>query len=153
MQEKNREFFSLISNAMKLEAKYERTNERYNHILDISNRFGKGDNIEISIAKSESETNKKKLDELVNQISKLQLYSTMQNYYNLYKERSQLVKNFWNVKTEIGYISSTFVFAYVEDKEVNMALADKRENLKEQNELTKQKIKDITERMRVIKSV
>lgn len=153
MQEKNREFFSLISNAMKLEAKYERTNERYNHILDISNRFGKGDNIEISIAKSESETNKKKLDELVNQISKLQLYSTMQNYYNLYKERSQLVKNFWNVKTEIGYISSTFVFAYVEDKEVDMALADKRENLKEQNELTKQKIKDITERMRVIKSV
>lgn len=153
MQQKSKNFYSLISNVMKLEVKYEKSNERYNHSLDIFNRYGKGDKIELSMIKSECEADKKKLDDLIKEISKLELDTTMQSYYDLYKQKSELTKQFWNLKTEIGYISSTLVFACMSDQEVDIEISNNSEELREQKDAINNQIKDITDKMRVIHSV
>lgn len=153
MEERKKQFFLLVSRVMELEGLYEMTQEKYNHLVYLENRFGKNNKSEMTSAKHEFETYKKQIDDLIKQISELELDSEMQEYYDLYKEKSEQVKQHWNLQTEIGYISSTFLFDAICDDNIELKLIRKNTDFKKQKKIVDEQIKEIVLKMQEIYSV
>ena len=152
MQDCNKEFFSLILSVMRLEVKYEEALSDCNYLSFLLNKFGKEVKDKLSIRKYECANIKKQIDDLTQQITELQFDSQMQSYYDLYKERSELLKTFNLTETKMGYIQSTLIFDCVCDAEADEKIVRERNEFKAQNQLTTTRLTDIFSKMEAIYS-
>jgi len=150
MQECKNDFYSLISQVMKLEVLYKTKQEEYYHLYNLYLRYGKDNGITMYCAKCESDSIKKQIDKIIEQISKLELDSNMQTYYNLYKKKSELLKNIWNYEAEIGYIDSAFIFDCTCDEEIdNISRNERKKLVKKKNRTIRRMQKVILDMMEI----
>jgi uncharacterized membrane-anchored protein YhcB (DUF1043 family) len=147
MQENKNNFYSLVSGVMKLEVIHETQQEEYNHLNYLYIAFGKDNRNSMDSAKYQCDTAKKQIDEIIKEISLLQLDSNMQEYYKLYKEKSDLLQKIWVCETEIGYIGAKLIFDCICDDEVDKEMADKRNQFEEQKKVATEKMKEVVLKM------
>lgn len=150
MEESKKDFFSLIAEVMQLEVKHETSQEEFKHLQYLHYSFGKNNIHKMNIAKYESDTLKEEMDKLLKQVTELQLDAIMQSYYDLYKEKSELLKKSWELQTQIAYIDSSFIFDAVCDDEIEDETAKKQDNLKMQKEFLDNQIVEIDLKMKAI---
>lgn len=147
MRSKSENFFSLVSKVMDLEVKYEEKLDKYNHLYFLFNSFGKKNDHKRVVAQFECKLLKTNIDELIEQISKTAQDDDMKAYYELYKEKTELLKKAWNCETEIGYIDSRLIFDPICDDEIENGLSLKRDEFSKQKEFLEEQMKEITEKM------
>lgn len=144
MQEFNIEFYSLISEITRLETEYAKGQDRYKHLEYLFYSFGKNNEGKMFVAMYECNTTNSIIDELTEKLKQFDMDSTMKTYYDLYKEKSKLLKEYWECETEIGKIDSRFIFDCICDEEIDNQLAEKRKQLESKQMFLDKQIDNIT---------
>lgn len=143
----NKDFYTLIFEISKLEDKYEELREHYKHLKNLWYKFWKDNRTKMNGVEYEYNIKKHQIEELTKQISQLQLDDTMKKYYDLYTEKSKLVKEYWSYQLEIGYIGSDLIFDCICDEEEDRKLANKRKEWRKKRTAAYNQIVNINSQM------
>ncbi len=150
MENGSKDFYSLISEITKMEAEYEELDEERKHLEYLLYNFGKDNSNKLYTLANDIRTKKYLIDDITKKISEIELDSTMKSYYDLYKEKSVLVKKYWNLKAEAGYIDSAFIFGNSGDENSNNKTMVKRKELGEKQISIESEIKVIDIKMNIL---
>jgi len=150
MYELNTQFYALISEIMKLETEYAKGQDRYKHLEYLFYSVGKNNQSKMYVAKHECDTKISRINELTEKLKHFDMDSTMKTYYDLYKEKSELLKQYWKCETEMGKIDSRFIFDCICDEEIDNELAEKRKQIENKQMFLDKQIETITSRMKLI---
>lgn len=153
MQEHGFEFYLILSEIIRLETEYAKGQDKYKHLEYLLYSFGKNTESKIYVAKYECNENNTRIQELTEKLKQFEMDLAMKNYYDLYKEKSELLKNYWECETEIGKIDSTFIFDCICDEEIDNQLAEKRKQLENKKLFLDRQIESITSKMKLIYDV
>lgn len=148
MQEEcNIQFYFLISEIIRLETEYVKGQDRYSHLEYLLHIYRNQKENKEFMNEYKRDINDDKISELAAKIEQFDMDSTMKIYYDLYKEKSELLKKYWEYETEICKIDYRFIFDCIYDEEIDKQLANKRKTLESQQKSTDMQIQDITVRM------
>ncbi|MDF2865940.1 MAG: hypothetical protein K0R72_758 [Clostridia bacterium] len=150
MENGSKDFFSLISEITKLEAEYEELDEERKHLEYLLYNFCKDNSNRLYTLANDIRTKKYLIDDTTKKILEIELDSIMKNYYDLYKEKAVLVKKYWNLKAESGYIDSAFIFGNSGDENSNNKSVVKRKELGEKQISIESEIKVIDIKMSIL---
>lgn len=153
MENASKDFFSLISEITQLEAQYEKLDEERKHLQQLLYSFGKDNKGKLYTVNQDIQIKKYLIDDLTKKIAVIKLDSTMKEYYNLYKEKSELVKKYWNLKAESKFIDSRFIFDCICDDEIENQLALKRKGFVDEQESLDTQIKIIDIKMNMLHAI
>lgn len=145
-----KDFYSLISEITKLEQEFAEKLGEYDHYRFLYYSCGKDNDIKMMNAKYEYETKKRQIEELTKQLSQLQLDDAMNKYYELYKEKSKLVKEVYNHQTILRNIGSVVVFLGTANEEEDAELEKERKNHENMKIAANNKILSINVEMSVM---
>lgn len=145
-----KDFYLLISEITKLEEEYEEALKTYNiYMTQMYNGYNGGRYI-MENAKSKCNAKENEIKNVAKQISQLQLDSTMKNYYDLYKEKSELLKESYMYQTQIDSHGSAFLLGFPLDCEEAFRLKYEIKEFETKKRDVDNKISSINAEMNII---
>lgn len=150
MNEYNTQFYLLVSEIIRLETEYAKGEDRYKHLEYLFYSFGKSNQSKMYVARHECDTKINRINELTENLKQIDMDSTMKTYYDLYKEKSKLLKQYWQCETQIGKIDSRFIFDCICDEEIDNLLAEERKQIENKQIFIGKQIETLTSRMKLI---
>ena len=95
MNELNTQFYLLVSEIIRLETEYAKGEDRYKHLEYLFYSFGKNNQSKMYVARHECDTKISRINELTEKLKQFDMDLAMKAYYDLYKKKSGLLKQWW----------------------------------------------------------
>lgn len=150
MEGEKEKFISLIKELLQNEEKYEETLEELNHLNYLFYSFWKENEHKRHMAQYNCNNYKSTIEDLNKKLGEITLDDEMKDYFSLYLQKSQLIKDSWKLKTEIGYIHSTLIFDAGCTLESDRKNSEKKKKLEKDKVEVDRKIQEVTEKMNAL---